>query len=96
MNPQISQINADSDSRDPQTRAIIVELKATQGLTGNDEAQALNYLKATKLKRGCSSTSAVRALNSNALSSLPNLRESAQSVDENWFEQASVWSEGWL
>ncbi len=31
---------------------IIVELKATQGLTGNDEAQALNYLKATKLKRG--------------------------------------------
>jgi len=31
---------------------IIVELKATQGLTGNDEAQVLNYLKATKLKRG--------------------------------------------
>ena len=50
MNPQISQ--TDADSRDPQTRAIIVELKATQGLTGNDEAQALNYLKATRLKRG--------------------------------------------
>jgi len=31
---------------------IIVELKATQGLTGNDEAQALNCLKATRLKRG--------------------------------------------
>jgi GxxExxY protein len=31
---------------------IIVELKATQGLTGNDEAQVLHYLKATKLKRG--------------------------------------------
>ena len=31
---------------------IIVELKATQGLTGNDEAQVLNYLKAAKLRRG--------------------------------------------
>lgn len=31
---------------------LIVELKATQGLTGHDEAQVLHYLKATKLKRG--------------------------------------------
>ena len=31
---------------------IITELKATQGLTGNDEAQVLHYLKATKLVRG--------------------------------------------
>jgi GxxExxY protein len=31
---------------------IIAELKATQALTGNDEAQMLNYLKATKLVRG--------------------------------------------
>jgi len=31
---------------------IIVELKATQGLTGNNEAQVLHYLKATKLRRG--------------------------------------------
>jgi GxxExxY protein len=31
---------------------IIVELKAQQGLTGNDEAQTLHYLKATKLERG--------------------------------------------
>jgi len=31
---------------------IIAELKATQALTGNDEAQLLNYLKATKLVRG--------------------------------------------
>jgi GxxExxY protein len=31
---------------------IITELKATQGLTGNDDAQVLHYLKATKLVRG--------------------------------------------
>jgi GxxExxY protein len=80
MNPQISQI--DTDSRDPQTHAIIgaalevpidykgrrlsckyradfvcyenviVELKALQALTGFEEAQLLNYLKATRLERG--------------------------------------------
>lgn len=31
---------------------IIVEIKATTGLTNNDEAQLLNYLKATKKKVG--------------------------------------------
>ena len=31
---------------------IIVEIKALSGLTGNDEAQIINYLKATKLKVG--------------------------------------------
>lgn len=31
---------------------VIVEIKATSGLTNNDEAQLLNYLKATKLRIG--------------------------------------------
>lgn len=31
---------------------IIVELKAMQLLSGTEEAQVLNYLKATKLRRG--------------------------------------------
>ncbi len=31
---------------------IIVEVKALSGLTGNDDAQIINYLKATKLKVG--------------------------------------------
>lgn len=31
---------------------IVVETKAISALTGNDEAQLLNYLKASKVKRG--------------------------------------------
>ena len=31
---------------------VILEIKATQGLTGIDEGQLLNYLKATKLRIG--------------------------------------------
>lgn len=31
---------------------VIVEIKATSGLTGNDEAQLLNYLHATKKRVG--------------------------------------------
>lgn len=31
---------------------IIVDTKATSGLTGGDEAQLLNYLKATRLRVG--------------------------------------------
>ena len=31
---------------------VIVEIKATSGLTNNDEAQLLNYLKATKKRVG--------------------------------------------
>jgi len=31
---------------------IIVEIEALSGLTGNEEAQIINYLKATKLKVG--------------------------------------------
>jgi len=32
--------------------SVIVELKAIQALTGVEEAQVLNYLKATRLERG--------------------------------------------
>lgn len=32
--------------------SVIVELKALQGLTGQEEGQILNYLKATHLERG--------------------------------------------
>jgi GxxExxY protein len=31
---------------------VIVELKALKGITGVEEAQLLNYLKATGLERG--------------------------------------------
>lgn len=31
---------------------VVVETKATGGLTGSDEGQLLNYLKATEMKRG--------------------------------------------
>jgi len=31
---------------------VIAEIKATSGLTKNDEAQLLNYLKATKKRVG--------------------------------------------
>jgi GxxExxY protein len=33
-------------------KKIIVEMKAQDNLSGNEEAQALNYLKATGLKLG--------------------------------------------
>ena len=32
--------------------SVIVEIKAMAGLTGNEEAQLINYLKATKLEVG--------------------------------------------
>lgn len=31
---------------------VIVEVKAADALTGRDEAQLLNYLKASKIRRG--------------------------------------------
>jgi GxxExxY protein len=143
MNPQISQI--DADSRDPQTRAIIgaamevhrqlgpgfleavyqealaieladrgipfqreqelpidykgrrlpckyradfvcyediiVELKALQALSGNEEAQLLNYLKATRLERGLLLNFGRPSLEFKRFI-FPNLRQSAKSADD--------------
>ena len=66
--------------------SVIVELKALHSITGVEEAQLLNYLKATRLERGlllnfgCPSLQPKRLIFS-------NLRKSAQSA--NTFESAS-------
>ncbi len=40
---------------------VIIEIKALDRLTTREQAQLLNYLKATKLEVGCSSTLALHA-----------------------------------
>jgi hypothetical protein len=58
---------------------VLVELKATGGLTGVDEAQLLNQLKATGNQRGLLLNFGAPSLEYKRR--VFNLRESAQSAD---------------
>lgn len=60
--------------------SIIVELKALHALSGNEEAQILNYLKATRLERGLLLNFGRPSLEFKRFI-FHNLRKSAQSVD---------------
>jgi GxxExxY protein len=60
--------------------AVIVELKALQALTGVEEAQLLNYLKATRVERGLLLNFARPSLEFKRMI-FSNLRKSAQSAD---------------
>lgn len=59
---------------------IVVETKALQSMTGNDEAQLINYLKASRTHRGLLLNFGARSLQTKRL--VWNLRESAESADE--------------
>ena len=59
---------------------IVVELKAISRLTGTDEAQTINELKATHLNRALLINFGVPSLEYKRL--VFNLRESAKSADE--------------
>ncbi|MBN1864903.1 MAG: GxxExxY protein [Victivallales bacterium] len=59
---------------------VIVELKALQKLTGVEEAQVINYLKATGFNRGLLLNFGSPGLQHKRL--VFNLRESAQSADK--------------
>ncbi|MBF0508671.1 MAG: GxxExxY protein [Deltaproteobacteria bacterium] len=59
---------------------VIVELKALHATTGVEEAQLLNYLKATRLQRGLLLKFGRPSLEFKRFV-FSNLRESAQSVD---------------
>jgi len=60
--------------------SVIVELKALSKLTGTEEAQVINYLKATKLQKALLLNFGCRSLEHKRL--VFNLRESAQSADK--------------
>lgn len=59
---------------------IIVELKALQKISGNEEAQVINYLKATGRQRALLINFGARSLEYKRM--VLNLRESAPSADD--------------
>ncbi|WP_321495209.1 GxxExxY protein [uncultured Desulfobacter sp.] len=59
--------------------SVIVELKALQRLSGIEEAQVINYLKASNLNRALLINFGSKSLQNKRL--VFNLRESAQSAD---------------
>lgn len=64
--------------------SIIVELKALQNLSGNEEAQVINYLKASALTKALLINFGATSLQHKRLVlSTHNLRKSAQSADRN-------------
>lgn len=60
--------------------SVIVELKALQNLSGTEEAQVINYLKASNRQRALLLNFGSRSLQHRRL--VFNLRESAKSVDQ--------------
>jgi len=65
--------------------SIIVELKALQQLSGTEESQVINYLKASGLTRALLINFGAPSLQHKRLIlTRKNLRESAQSADKKW------------
>lgn len=62
--------------------SVIVELKALNRLSGTEEAQVINYLKASGLKKALLLNFGAKSLQHKRL--VFNLRESAQSADKDF------------